>query len=74
MTGPQTVEVIVRGRLGPDLVAALSDYSIEVTPDGWTSITGQVCDQARLIGLLGMLDELHIEVVSVNFVDDPEGS
>lgn len=66
MTGPQVVEVIVRGRLGPDLIAALPELTIAAAPDGCTSIVGSVCDQARLIGILEMLDELHIEVVSVN--------
>jgi hypothetical protein len=70
MTGPQLVEVIVRGRLGPDLVAALQGFTVGTTRDGRTSLVGRVPDQTRLMGLLSMLDELHIEVVSVNPVPE----
>lgn len=66
MTEPHEVEVVVRGRLGPDLIAALQGFTVAAVADGRTSLVGQICDQARLIGLLEMLDELHIEVVSVN--------
>ena len=66
MTGPQVVEVIVRGRLGPDLIAALHDFEVETVADRCTRVVGSIPDQARLIGLLEMFDQLHIEVVSVN--------
>ena len=64
--GAQAVHVVVRGRLGPDLVAALDGFTVTPAPDGCTSIVGRVPDQARLLGLLEMFDGLHIEVVSVN--------
>ncbi|MGL4258043.1 hypothetical protein [Microbacterium sp.] len=66
MSGSQVVEIVVRGTLGPDLVAALPGFTVEVTPDACTRVVGTIPDQARLLGLLDMLDELHIEVVSVN--------
>jgi hypothetical protein len=66
MTGSQVIEVIVRGTLGPDLIAALAEFTVEAVPDGCSSVVGRIPDQARLLGLLEMLDELHIEVVSVN--------
>jgi hypothetical protein len=56
----------VRGKLGPELVAALQGFTVEAAPDGCTRVVGPIPDQARLIGLLDMLDQLHIEVVSVN--------
>lgn len=74
MTGPQVVEVIVRGRLGPELVAALQEFRVGTTAGGDTSLVGSIPDQTRLMGLLGMLDELHIEVVSVNPVPGANGS
>ena len=64
--GTHVVRVVVRGRLGPDLVAALDGFTVEAAAGGCTSIVGPVPDQARLLGLLEMFDELHIEVVSVN--------
>lgn len=66
MHGSQVVEVVVRGRLGPDLVAALDEFDVEPVADGCTRVVGRMPDQARLIGLLEMFDQLHIEVVSVN--------
>lgn len=73
MSGPQTVEVVVRGTLGPELIAALHGFRVRSTADGVTKVTGEIPDQARLIGLLDMLDELHIEVISVNFAADGDG-
>lgn len=66
MKGIQVVEVVIRGSLGPDLVAALDGFVVTATPNGCTSVTGPIADQARLLGLLEMLADLHVEVVSVN--------
>lgn len=60
------VAIVVRGHLGRDVVAALEGFTIEPTADGLTRITGPVPDQAKLFGVLGIFDALHIEVVSVN--------
>ncbi len=60
------MEVVVRGRLGADLVAALDGFQVEPAERGLTRIVGPVPDQAMLFGLLDMFDGLHIEVVSVN--------
>lgn len=65
------MEVMVRGRLGPDLVAALDGFDVESGHDGMTRIVGPVPDQSMLFGLLDMFDGLHIEVVSVNPVSAP---
>lgn len=66
MRGAQSVQILVRGRLGPELAAALEGFELAAAPDGCTRLSGTVPDQARLLGVLEMLDELHIEVVSVN--------
>lgn len=63
------MEVVVRGRLGADLVAALDGFDVESREGGLTRIVGPVPDQSKLFGLLDMFDGLHIEVVSVNPVD-----
>lgn len=63
---PHVMEVVVRGRLGADLVAALDGFDVEPAEDGTTRIVGPVSDQSMLFGLLDMFDGLHIEVVSVN--------
>jgi hypothetical protein len=62
------VEVVVTGRLGPSLIAALDGYDVTTRDDGTSSVTGMVEDQASLRGLLGVFDDLNIEVVSVNRV------
>lgn len=64
-----TVEIVVRGRLGHTLVAALEGFIVR-DEAGVTCLTGVVSDQAMLFGILDMFDGLHIEVVSVNRVDE----
>jgi hypothetical protein len=65
----QTIEVVVRGRLGPDLIAALDGFAVDTDEQGLTSVVGAIPDQAKLLGLLALFDGLHIEVVSVNPVE-----
>ncbi|WP_183498355.1 hypothetical protein [Microbacterium invictum] len=62
-------EVVVQGTLGADLIAALDGYTVSADGRGRSRIVGPVRDQVRLIGLLSMFDDLHIEVISVNPVD-----
>ena len=62
------VEVVITGHLGPSLVVALDRYDLATREDGTTSITGLLEDRSELRGLLGVLDDLDIEVVSVNRV------
>jgi hypothetical protein len=64
----QIFEVVVRGRMSPELIAALDGFTIDTGEDGLTRVVGNVPDQPRLLGLLGAFDDLHIEVVSVNQV------
>lgn len=68
----QVFEVVVRGRMSADLMAALDDFTIETDDDGLTRLVGDVPDQPRLLGLLAAFDDLHIEVVSVNPVSPGE--
>lgn len=71
----QVVRILVRGRLGPELVAALDGFDVRAADGGCTSVVGPVPDQARLLGLLAMFDERHIEVVEVTrppTVDDDD--
>lgn len=66
----QTFEVIVRGRLSTDIAEALDGFVVGNREGGVTSIVGPVVDQPRLLALLGAFDDLHIEVISVNPVDE----
>jgi hypothetical protein len=69
---PQDFEVVVRGRMTAEMVAALDGFTIEPGVDGFTRVVGRVSDQPRLLGLLAAFDDLHIEVVSVNPVSIQE--
>ncbi|CAH0172282.1 MAG: hypothetical protein ACRDVF_08955 [Microbacterium sp.] len=62
----QVFEVLVRGRMSPQLAQALDGFTVQPRPGGLTSILGPIDDQPRLLGLLGAFDDLHIEVISVN--------
>lgn len=66
----QTFEVIVRGRMSADIAEALDGFTVANRDGGVTSIVGPVVDQPRLLALLGAFDDLHIEVISVNPVDE----
>ncbi len=60
------VAIVVNGWIGSDVAGALEGFTIDTAEPGVTTITGRVPDQARLLGLLAMFDDLHIQVVSVN--------
>ncbi len=60
------MEVVVEGRLGPELIATLTGFDVEFRDNGQSRIVGAVSDQAKLLGLLDLFAELHIEVVSIN--------
>ncbi|MGO4594977.1 hypothetical protein AB4Z18_14275 [Leifsonia sp. 2TAF2] len=64
------VEIVVRGGLSSELIAALDGFRVRSDPPGMTCITGAVPDQSMLIGILDMFDGLNIEVVSVNRVGE----
>ena len=59
-------EVVVRGRMSDELMAALQGFTVETRDDGLTRVVGDVDDQPRLLGLLAAFDDLHRQVVSVN--------
>ncbi|KAA9108396.1 hypothetical protein [Microbacterium rhizomatis] len=64
--GAHRYEVLVKGRFGPELSAALEGFEITTAAGGFTLVTGDVPDQQRLLGLLAAFDDLHIQVISVN--------
>ncbi len=70
----QVMELIVRGRLSPELILALDGFDVMTDERGLTRIIGPVADQSRLLGVLELFDGLHIEVVSVNPVRPPSAS
>lgn len=67
-------EVVVRGRMSDDLIAALDGFTVATDDEGLTRVIGDVQDQPRLLGLLAAFDDLHMEVVSVNPVPAGTGT
>lgn len=63
------IELVVRGRLGRSVAGALRDFDVETDADGLTTILGSVTDQSELLGLMEMLTDLNVEVVSVKTVE-----
>jgi hypothetical protein len=62
-------EVVVRGRLGPELVAAMEGFEVTRCAHALTHLVGSVADQAGLHKLLQVLGDLNIELVSTTALD-----
>jgi hypothetical protein len=62
-------ELVLRGEIG-DHYALLFDGMRLRRTAGTTVLTGPVVDQAHLHGVIGRIQELGIELVSVNPIDD----
>lgn len=58
-------ELVLRGEIGDRFGLLFEGMSLERTP-GHTVLTGEVLDQAHLHGLIERIQELGIELVSVN--------
>ncbi len=54
------------GNLSPSIAAAMEGFTVSRVDGGMTHLVGWVPDQARLHGVLGVLQDLHIELASVN--------
>jgi hypothetical protein len=59
-------EIVVRGRLGPTLLAAFDGFEVVDVEPGCTHLVGRVIDHVRLHSVLGRLRDLNIELISVN--------
>ena len=66
--GAEQFEIVVRGTLSQTIVAALEGFDVSRVELGRTHLIGWVPDQARLHGLLEVVQALHIELISVNLV------
>jgi hypothetical protein len=59
-------ELVVKGRLSPTLVGALGGFDVIHVDNRYTHLSSWVTDQCRLHGLLATLQDLNIELVSLN--------
>jgi hypothetical protein len=66
---PATYQISVQGRIDPKWAGFLDGMlilptSVETSPPV-TTLEGELCDQAALIGVLNSLYELHLPILSV---------
>ena len=66
-------ELMVRGEVGDRFAVLFEGMRLE-RAGGRTAITGEVRDQAQLHGLIERVEDLGLELVSVNPVDEPRRS
>ena len=62
--------IVVRGELARPLVGPLERMSVAVG-GGESVLTGELVDQAQLRGALSFLQDLGVEIVSVNPASEP---
>jgi hypothetical protein len=73
MTGnahAQNYELVLRGEIGDHFGLVFEGMRLERI-QGNTVLTGSVLDQAHLHGLIERIQEIGIELVSVNPLDEP---
>ena len=61
-----TIEVVVRGRLSPTLLAAIDGFEVSRCDGGLTHLVGSVPDRGAHPWLVQLLRDLNIELISVN--------
>ena len=66
-----TYRIVIRGELGDRFATLFEGMNMERLK-GMTIVTGRVGDQAQLIGLIGQVQELGLELVSVEQTDPAE--
>jgi hypothetical protein len=66
----ETFDIIVRGRLSPELVADLNGFGATFCSDGFTHLVGDVADKEQLRGVRQLLHRGGVEVVAARPVGD----
>lgn len=64
--------IVIRGEIGEPLVGPLEGMSVELAGDE-SVLSVDLVDQAQLQGALSWLNDLGIEIVSVNPVEEEAG-
>ncbi len=62
---PRSYRLVLRGELGDSFGVLFDGMQLERLA-GTTVLTGDVADQAHLVGLIERVQELGVELVSVN--------
>ena len=73
-TRPAIYKIVVQGRIAHELADSMVDLQINVEKgEGkkhFSTLIGEINDQAALSGLLNMLYDMHITVISVNMLSE----
>jgi hypothetical protein len=70
-TSGRRYRIVLRGELGDQFQGRFGAMVLE-RKRGLTVLTGQVVDQAQLLGLVQRGQEFGVELVSVEPLDDPQ--
>lgn len=62
------IQVRVQGALGPTWSDLFADLEVAPEPDGTTRITGELADQAALHGLLAVIRDTGLSLISVETI------
>jgi hypothetical protein len=63
--GRHQIRVRVQGELDPAWSTMLADLAVVVDPDGSTLVSGELPDQAAVLGLLASIRDLGLSLISV---------
>ena len=63
-------EIRIAGHLAPSLSETFDGMQLTLTPDGETTLSGTVADQAALHGLLARIRDLNLTLISVIRIKD----
>lgn len=69
MGQPMRYEIVVKGRGGAAVMAALEGFEPVESPAGETRLVGCVVDQAALHAILERLRDLNVELREVHRID-----
>jgi hypothetical protein len=64
------VEIRFRGHIDKAWSDRLGGLDILHLPDGNTALSGFVCDQSALYGILSCLSDLGLELISITTIDE----
>jgi hypothetical protein len=67
-------EIVIKGTLSEPVFALIDGFQISRIEHGLTHLVGLMPDQPKLQGLLTLLGNLNIELVSVNPLSEKDGN
>lgn len=73
MDKPRVYEIRVEGHLADRWSDWFEGLAIHNDPDGETTLSGRLIDQAALFGVLTKLHDLNLTLISVNRIEPEPG-